>query len=197
MNTDDLVGELEQLAPAGYYVALRLGFAFPQKEMISLPEEWVDHYSANGFLLRDPAVRWAYTNHGAIRWKEIDTGDRTIFDRASDFGLKFGTVAAVDDAPKSFVYGVRADREHTDTEVERMYEIITLLHDWSAPPENLTPAELEALGMVKDGMRLKQIAHELGVTEGAVKQRLKNAKTKLRAQTSAQAAAKAATYGIL
>ena len=37
--------------------------------------------------------------------------------------------------------------------------------------------------MVKDGKRLKQIAHELGVSEGAVKQRLKNAKTKLGAAT--------------
>lgn len=51
--------------------------------------------------------------------------------------------------------------------------------------------------MVKDGKRLKQIAHELGVSEGAVKQRLKNAKLKLGAATGAQAAARAAGFGLI
>tara|TARA_B110000977_G_C10850713_1_gene405683 strand:- start:4 stop:207 length:204 start_codon:yes stop_codon:yes gene_type:complete len=66
-----------------------------------------------------------------------------------------------------------------------------------APPTNLTMAELEALGMIKDGKRLKEIAFDLGVTEGAVKQRLKNAKTKLGAKTGTQAAALASQYGLI
>ena len=53
---------------------------------------------------------------------------------------------------------------------------VTRRHIEKAPPRNITDAELEALRMVKDGMRLKQIAHSLGVSEGAVKQRLRNAK---------------------
>ena len=51
--------------------------------------------------------------------------------------------------------------------------------------------------MVKDGKRLKEIAHELSVSEGAVKQRLKNAKAKLDAKTSTQAATIAAQHGII
>ena len=70
-------------------------------------------------------------------------------------------------------------------------------HAEMAPPKNLTMAELEALGMVKDGKRLKEIAFDLGVTEGAVKQRLKNAKTKLGAKTGTQAAALASQYGLI
>jgi LuxR family transcriptional regulator len=49
---------------------------------------------------------------------------------------------------------------------------IQRLHTEKAPPSNLTLAELEALRMVRDGLRVKQIAFELGVSEGAVKQRL-------------------------
>jgi len=51
--------------------------------------------------------------------------------------------------------------------------------------------------MVREGLRLKQIAHDLGVSEGAVKQRLKNAKSKLGANTSAQAAAMVADFGLI
>jgi len=65
------------------------------------------------------------------------------------------------------------------------------------PPTNLTAAELEALAMVKDGQRLKQIAYNLGVTEGAVKQRLKNAKIKLGANTSTQAATMARQFKLI
>ena len=70
-------------------------------------------------------------------------------------------------------------------------------HNETAPPTNLTKAELEALGMVKDGKRLKEIAFELSVSEGAVKQRLKNAKLKLGAKTGSQAAALANQYGLI
>jgi LuxR family transcriptional regulator len=66
-----------------------------------------------------------------------------------------------------------------------------------APPTNLTMAELEALRMVKEGMRLKQMAHALGVSEGAIKQRLRNAKLKLGASTGAQAATRASDYGLI
>lgn len=75
--------------------------------------------------------------------------------------------------------------------------LLRKLHSDKAPPTNLTEAELEALRMVKAGLRLKQISHDLGVTEGAIKQRLKNAKTKLGAKTGAQAATLASDFGLI
>ena len=78
-----------------------------------------------------------------------------------------------------------------------MQAYVTRRHAEMAPPKNLTMAELEALGMVRDGKRLKEIAHLIGVTEGAVKQRLKNAKLKLGAKTGSQAAALASQYGLI
>jgi len=51
--------------------------------------------------------------------------------------------------------------------------------------------------MIKHGKRIKQIAHELGVSEGAIKQRLKNAKLKLDAKTGPQAAALASQYNLI
>jgi len=51
----------------------------------------------------------------------------------------------------------------------------------------LTAAEREALGLVRDGLLLKEIAHELGISETAVKQRLKNARIKLKARNGSHA----------
>lgn len=193
---------MRELAPVGYYLALRVGFAFPMEEINAFPPEWVEFYTRERFMLFDPVIRWCYQNAGAIRWSAIPVADpRNIMIHARDHGLRYGVAMSVFDdnsaGLRSFGSFVRADREYTDDEMGLLEEHVIQLHQDREPPTNLTQAELEALRMVKDGMRLKQIAHELGVTEGAVKQRLKNAKVKLGAATGAQAATLARGYGLI
>lgn len=194
--------EMQELAPVGYYLALRVGFAFPMEEINALPPDWVEYYTRERYMLFDPVIRWFYQNAGAVRWSEIAISDpKGILTQARDFGLRFGVAIAVFDdnaaGLRSFGSFVRGDREYTDTEIDRLRNHVEQLHQDREPPTNLTQAELEALRMVKDGMRIKQIAHELGVTEGAVKLRLKNAKAKLGAATGAQAASMARDYGLI
>ena len=62
---------------------------------------------------------------------------------------------------------------------------------------SLTPRELEVFSGLIGGERSKEIAFDLGVTEGAVKQRLKNAKVKLGAHTSTQAATMARQFKLI
>jgi LuxR family transcriptional regulator len=194
--------EIWQLAPAGYYVALRIGFAFPMEEVNAFPQGWISHYTKQRFMLFDPVVKWAYSNVGAIRWSELANDDpKRIITQAQSFAMRYGvTVSVFDsdaDAQRSFASFTRSDREYTDLEVKLLLAYLTRRHTETAPPTNLTKAELEALGMVKDGKRLKEIAFELSVSEGAVKQRLKNAKLKLGAKTGTQAAALANQYGLI
>ncbi|MFO8126087.1 autoinducer binding domain-containing protein [Yoonia sp.] len=194
--------EIGQLAPSGYYVALRIGFAFPMEEVNAFPPEWIMHYTKQRFMLFDPVVKWAYANVGAIRWSELTDDDpKRIIAQAQTFGMRYGvTVSVFDsnaDAQRSYATFARSDREYTDLEVKLLLAYLTRRHSETAPPTNLTKAELEALGMVKDGKRLKEIAFELSVSEGAVKQRLKNAKLKLGARTGTQAAALASQYGLI
>lgn len=194
--------EIEQLAPVGHYIALRIGFAFPMEEVNALPQEWIDHYTSQRFMLFDPVVRWAYSQTGTTRWSAIPLDDpKRILAQARTFGLRYGvTISIFDgsvDAQRSFGSFTRSDREYTDLEIKLLKAYLTRRHNETAPPTNLTRAELEALGMVKDGKRLKEIAHELNVSEGAVKQRLKNAKLKLGAKTGTQAAAMANQYGLI
>jgi LuxR family transcriptional regulator len=194
--------QIAEIAPAGHYIALRIGFAFPVEEINALPPDWIDHYTKNRFMLFDPIIRWAYGNVGALRWSDIKMDDpRKVISQAKTFGLRFGAAISVFDGnaegQRSFGSFVRSDRDFSDIEIKVLHAYVKRRHTEMAPPTNLTMAELEALGMVRDGKRLKEIAFELGVTEGAVKQRLKNAKLKLDAKTGTQAAALASQYGLI
>jgi LuxR family transcriptional regulator len=194
--------QIAEIAPAGHYIALRIGFAFPVEEINALPPDWIDHYTKNRFMLFDPIIRWADGNVSALRWSDIKMDDpRKVISQAKTFGLRFGAAISVFDGnaegQRSFGSFVRSDRDFSDIEIKVLHAYVKRRHTEMAPPTNLTMAELEALGMVRDGKRLKEIAFELGVTEGAVKQRLKNAKLKLDAKTGTQAAALASQYGLI
>jgi LuxR family transcriptional regulator len=194
--------DLQTIAPAGYYIALRIGFAFPVEEINNWPADWVTHYTRQRFMMFDPVIRWVYAHTGTARWSELQDDDpRGVMKMARMFGLRYGVAIAVfdgnEEGQRSFGSFARSDREFSDLEIKLLSAFMQRRHREMAPPKNLTVAETTALSMVRDGMRLKEIAHDLGVTEGAVKQRLKNAKTKLGAKTSTQAAALAAQHGLI
>lgn len=193
--------DFSPLAPSGYYVALRIGFAFPMVEHNALPPEWVSKYTTEGLMLFDPVIRWLYANSGSCRWSDIDMPDpRGVLKSAHEHGLCYGIAISCldkDERTRSFGSFARDDREFEDDEVKELEARLRQLHNDHTPPKTLTNAELEALRMVKNGLLVKEIAGILGVTEGAVKQRLKNAKTKLSAKTSTQAATMASDFGLI
>ena len=201
--------ELRQLAPAGFHIALRMGFVFPAEEHNEMPSEWVRHYTSRGFMMQDPVLRWAYADTGFCRWSTLSDRDPfAILDQARGFGLTYGVAVSLRDISKdptahgehgvrSFGSFARSDREFESVEIERLQEIIQHRHQDLKPPTNLTAAELEALRLARDGMLLKEIAHHLGVSEGAIKQRLKSAKIKLDARNSTHAIAKATQFGLI
>jgi LuxR family transcriptional regulator, quorum-sensing system regulator SdiA len=191
---------LRALGVAGYYIALRVSFAFPASETNKWPKDWVKHYFEKGLMPVDPLIHWAYSHTGSTRWSSLQIPDpEGVLDQAARFGLSFGVVVSVrDEAPlaRSFGLFARNDREFFNDELQFLQRHLQELHDANAPPK-LTKAELDALRMIQQGFRLKRIGHELGVTEGAIKQRLKSAKLKLGAKTAAQAAAIAVKLGLM
>lgn len=194
--------DIAALAPAGYYLALRLGFASPVDEVNRLPDHWVQEYTRNGYAPFDPLVHWIHSEVGACRWSAVkQPDDRRILARAKAQGLTFGAVVSVRDPglgpQRSFGTFARPDREFTDEELAQLNLYVRACHEAMLPPQNLTEAELVALRLLKDGLRLKQIAWRLGISEGAVKQRLKNARLKLSAKTVAEAIAMAASFRLV
>ena len=196
------VEDISQIATAGFYLALRVGFAFPVEEVNRMPAAWTSHYARAGFFPFDPVMRWVYANTGTISWNNLPPDDpRGVLELARRHGLRHGLAVSVfdDTAPGHRSFGVfaREDRAFSTLESRLLSVYVGRRHAESVPPATLTAAEREVLAMYRDGQRLKEIAHVLGVSEGAVKQRLKNAKLKLEARTSTQAAAIATQYGLI
>jgi LuxR family transcriptional regulator len=194
--------ELGDVAPAGFYVAIRIGFAFPMVELNHLPASWVREYTTSGLMVHDPAMSWAYSNAGVARWSDLVASDRLgVLDLAKNHGLEYGAVVSCvdgkDPSQRSFGLFCRSDREYAAEELAWLSERIQNCHRLHAKPSNLTSAELETLGLVKNGLLMKEIACILNVSESAIKQRLKNARIKLNAKTGPQAAAMATMFGMI
>lgn len=190
------------LAPAGYYIAIRIGFAFPTVEHNCLPNAWVREYTVSGMLVHDPAMAWAYQNQGYIRTSALAAEDgQGVLELAKYHGLNFGAAVSCIDADeggeRSFGIFFRYEREYTVPELEQLHAGVLRMHRAYARPKNLTGAELETLGLVKNGLLMKEIASVLGVSESAIKQRLRNARVKLNAKTGSQAAARATMLGMI
>ncbi|TPE53738.1 helix-turn-helix transcriptional regulator [Amaricoccus solimangrovi] len=194
--------DFQELAPAGFYIALRVGFAFPMVEQNRLPELWVREYTMSGLIVHDPAIAWCYRNDGAARWSELGIEDELgVLELAKAHDLLFGAAVSCRDAgdsgQRSFGIFCRSDREFETEELERLTALLRAEHAALEQPRKLTPAELETLGLVKNGLLMKEIACALGVSESAIKQRLKSARLKLRAKTGTQAAARATMLGMI
>jgi LuxR family transcriptional regulator, quorum-sensing system regulator SdiA len=192
---------LKLLAPAGHYLAIRVGFAFPMVEQNCLPDAWVREYTLSGLAVYDPAMAWAYQNEGYVRTSALsDRDDQSVLELAKTHGLNFGAVACCtdpNDPERSFGFYFRSDRDFTTPELEQLQIGLLGMHRAYARPKNLTRAELETLNLVKNGLLMKEIASALGVSESAVKQRLRNARLKLNAKTGSQAAARATMLGMI
>ncbi|MEL7177474.1 MAG: LuxR C-terminal-related transcriptional regulator, partial [Pseudomonadota bacterium] len=65
------------------------------------------------------------------------------------------------------------------------------------PPENLTPAQIEALKLIAEGHRHAAAAAELNISESALKARLTSARQRLLARTTAEAIQRARDYRLL
>jgi LuxR family transcriptional regulator len=193
---------LTELAPAGVYVGLRVGFSYPAEELNRLPEAWIKFYTERGLVVHDPVMKWVYAHTGVVRWDGLGFDDpKGVLTHAGTYGLRFGAVANVttprDHGRRSYGNFARSDRPFTRVELDELLAIIRELHDNGAPPGTLTRAETEALRLQANGLRLKEICAELEISMSAVKARLANAKRKLGAQTPSQAASIARSRGVL
>lgn len=193
--------DFSDLSPFGHYVALRVRFTSPLNEKNNLPEAWVAEYTADGLMIFDPVMRWVYSCEGVTRWSELTLKDpQGVLVRAAAHRLHYGAAASIQDpdtGERSFGVFARDDREFADAELAALEAAVIDMHSSRARPKGLTRAECEALGFIRDGGRLKEIAHTLGITESAVKARIVSAKRKLGARTSVHAVALATEAGLI
>jgi LuxR family transcriptional regulator len=150
-------------------------------------------------MLCDPIISWGFSTTGTVRWSELDFPDpHDVLGQAEQFGLKYGVAVAHGPTSSRTIGGfAREDREFTDPEIEQIRDTVRLLHQESTPPDSLTAAQRHALRLVASGCRHAEAAALLGISESALKARLKSARERLYARTTAEAIQRAREYSLL
>ncbi len=198
-NFDRELDRLDTHAEAGYFLALHIRFLSPLMVFQTFNQDWINHYTDNGYVLRDPLVAWAFTTTGTTRWSNPRIPDPFgIFRKADSFGLHYGITVSHGPMKSRTVGSVaRSDREFEEDEIAEIREVVASLHDISEPPRHLTGAQADALRCIADGMRHAAAADHLGISESALKLRLAGARTRLMARTTAEAVQRAQDYRLL
>lgn len=198
-SVDRLIAALGEVSPLGFSAGLHIRFAAPLLYVRTYSDDWCRVYDNNAYALRDPIVFWGLGVRGHTRWSDIRLPDPfNIFGQARSYGLMYGAVFSCGPITSRSIVGIaRGDREFTDAEIESAALIVEALHDSAEPPTELTDAQIEALRLLADGDRHTAAAAKLGISESAFKARLKSARVRLRARTTAQALKRAREYGLL
>ncbi|KAF0116329.1 MAG: Transcriptional regulator LuxR family [Rhodobacteraceae bacterium] len=178
-----------RMATAGYFIGLHIRFTSPLLTFQTYDQRWIDHYTENGYVLRDPMTAWGFSRTGWIRWSDPALMDPFgLFKEAAEYGLNFGVTVAIGPIKSRTIASfAREDREFRDDEIVKIERAVKRLHDLSEPPESLTEAQIEALRCIAGGDRFAAAAEKLGISESALKARISSARDRLMARTTAEA----------
>ncbi|MCU0828564.1 MAG: autoinducer binding domain-containing protein [Tabrizicola sp.] len=198
-TVDDDLERLRQLAPAGFFIGLHIRFTSPLVIYQTYDRAWVDHYTARGYVLRDPATLWGMAQTGVIRWSDPAFADpHGILPEAATFGLRYGLTVACGPASSRSIAGfARSDREFDASELDMIQTCVLRLHDRATLQTDLTTAQLEALRCLARGDRHADAALRLGISESALKARVMGARERLSARTTAEAIRRARDHRLL
>jgi len=193
------LGRLGRLAPAGYFVGLHIRFTSPLMSFQTYDQAWIDHYTENGYVLRDPMTGWGFSTTGWVRWSDPALLDPFgLFKEAAGYGLRYGvTVSCGPINSRTIASFARSDREFEDHEIRSIVEAVHRLHEISEPPHDLTKAQAEALKCIAGGDRHAAAAAKLGISESALKARITAARDRLMARTTAEAIQRAKDYRLI
>lgn len=199
LGIDVELHRLAMLASAGYFVGLHIRFTAPLFTYQTYDQVWIDHYTENGYVLRDPMTAWGFSTTGTIRWSDPSLPDPFgLFTEAARYGLHHGaTIACGPIRSRSIASIARADREFEDHEIAAAALIVNRLHQMTEPPEELTKAQTEALRCIAGGDRFAAAAVKLGISESALKARITSARVRLMARTTAEAIQRAKDYRLI
>jgi LuxR family transcriptional regulator len=190
---------LGRLAPLGYFIGLHIRFTSPLMTFQTYDQRWLDHYTENGFALRDPVIAWGFSVTGWIRWSDPSLLDPFgLMREAAAYGLTHGvTISCGPIKSRTIASFARDGREFTDDEIAAIEGGVHRLHAITEPPDDLTKPQIEALRMIANGDRHAAAAAKLGISESALKARITSARIRLMARTTAEAIQRAKDYRLI
>ncbi len=180
------LAQLTALAPKGYALGLHIRFAAAQIMVNTYDAKWVDLYTSRGYMLCDPLISWGFGSEGCVRWSSLNHPDpHNVMQQAAAYDLRFGVAVSYGPTASRSIGGfARSDREFDDAELAEIAEIVRRLHHLTEPPNRLPHTQIEALRLVAQGLRYSEAAHRLGISESALKARLRNAREGLSCRTT-------------
>lgn len=142
-----ILSELDDRSPLGFAIALHIRYNAPTFLFQTFPERWMEVYSRQGFVIRDPAVHWAFEKTGFIRWRELAVSDRSgVMEQARLYGLNYGvTISIHNDNARSLAGFARGDRDFLDVEISEISELFEELDVMTAGIELLSKKDTDAL----------------------------------------------------
>jgi len=183
------LAKLTELAPAGYALGLHIRFASAQIMINTYDPRWIEIYTNRGYMLCDPLVSWGFGTEGIARWSALNHPDpHRVMEQAQVYGLLYGVAVSCGPTSSRTIAGFgRSDREYTDAEIVEIADLVRILHRETEPPERLSTPQVDALRLVSKGFRHSEAAHRLGISESALKARLRSARDRLLSRTTAEA----------
>ncbi len=196
---DTAFDELGEIAPAGFAAGLKLRFSGPALVRDTYPSEWKEHYAESLMAYWDPVVVWSLTNTGHRRWSELNIPDpMNIMGKAAEYGMNYGVVVSLGKISKRSLLGfARSDREFTDEEIHHAVDVFTRIHDLVTESKSLTKNQADALRLIAGGDLHSAASEKLGISESALKARLKSARTRMNARSTAEAITRAKEQNLL
>lgn len=191
--------KLGSLSPAGFALGLHIRFASALIMVQTYDPRWIEIYTNCGYLLCDPMVSWGFGTEGTVRWSALSYPDpHNVMGQARNFGLHYGFAVSYGPTASRSIGGfARSDREFTDAEIEEIADLVRVLHRESTPPDHLSGPQIEALRLISKGYRYHEAAERIGISESALKARLRTAREKLLCRTTAEAIQRALEYKLL
>ena len=131
---------LQTASPSGFAIAFHIRFTTPDFLFQTYPKAWIDRYSEQGMVMKDPIVRWGFVQTGAIRWSKLEQDDEFgVIAQSRDFGMNYGIASATEDGGSRSVAGfARSDREFTDAEIASLGEALAELHALTANKDGMS-----------------------------------------------------------
>jgi len=125
-----LLTRLKQQSPCGFAAAFQVSFATPRYLFQTYDDEWMNYYSKMGIVMKDPAVKWGFSNDGVASFSDlVELDDHGVFDKAKEFGLEYWAVMATSDGgSKSIGAFSRSDRDFTGMERDEIFADFQTLH---------------------------------------------------------------------
>lgn len=190
---DQEVAKLGALAPAGYFLAIRVRGTSPLMVFKTFPQDWLDVYMENGYMMRDPVTTWALTIGGSIRWSSPFLPDPFgVLRHAADFGLKHGVSIAHGPRTALTLCSIcRQDREPTQEEIAQAREVVLRLHALTEPPATLGEQQQAILRILAVGGSASRVARDLSMSEAAARTQIRDLCDLLFAATPEEAARRA------